>query len=86
LVSQADISYYDSRQKAEAFRLKAYLHNSLGEKAMANLEYGSSVQISPNYARAWIDWGTLCASLSPDDTNSQSESDTDSVDSTNKKN
>ena len=86
LVSQADISYYDPRQKAEVFRLKAFLHNARGEKPMANLEYGSSVQISPNYARAWVDWGTLCASLSPDDTISQSESDTDSVDSTNKKN
>lgn len=66
LVNSTNLSFFDSRQKAEMFRLKAYFHNELNEKPKSNQSYCHAVQICPNYARCWIDWGLLCASLSDD--------------------
>ena len=38
----------------------------MNEKPKSNQAYCHAVQICPTYARAWIDWGRLCASLSDD--------------------
>jgi transformation/transcription domain-associated protein len=48
------------------FRLKAYFFYELNEKPKSNQAYCHAVQICPTYARAWVDWGLLCASLSDD--------------------
>ena len=75
-VNATNISSFDSRQKAELFRLKAKSLMEMGENPKANQAYGHAVQISPNYARAWVDWGLFCASLSPDscnDSNAESQ-------------
>lgn len=71
LVNSTNLSFFDSRQKSELFRLKAHFLNELNEKPKSNQAYCHAVQICPSYARAWIDWGELCASLS-DDTRKQS--------------
>ena len=66
LLNATNLSFFDSRQKAEIYRLKAYFFNARNEKPKANQAYCHSVQICPNYARAWIDWGMLCAALTDD--------------------
>lgn len=63
LVNSTNLSYFDDRQKAEAFRLKAYFLDGCKDKPKANQAYCHAVQICPNYARAWTDWGRLCVSL-----------------------
>jgi len=64
LVNSANVSYFSDRQKAEVFRLKAYFLNELKDKPKANQAYCQAVQICPNHARSWQDWGDLCVSLS----------------------
>jgi transformation/transcription domain-associated protein len=64
LVNSANVSYFSDRQKAEVFRLKAYFLNELRDKSKANQAYCQAVQLCPNHARAWQDWGDLCVSLS----------------------
>lgn len=64
LVNSTNLSFFDSRQKAELFRLKAVFLNKLNDKPSSNQAYCNAVQICPAYARAWIDWGHLCVSLS----------------------
>lgn len=64
VVNSANVSYFSDRQKAEVFRLKAYFLNELRDKPKANQAYCQAVQICPNHARAWQDWGDLCVSLS----------------------
>jgi FAT domain len=63
LVNTTNLSYFDSSQKSELFRLKAMFLDSLGNKPKANQAYCHSVQICPSYARAWESWGALCTSL-----------------------
>lgn len=64
LVNSANVSYFSDRQKAEVFRLKAYFLNELRDKSKSNQAYCQAVQLCPNHARAWQDWGDLCVSLS----------------------
>jgi transformation/transcription domain-associated protein len=66
LANSTNITFFDFRQRAEMFRLKAHFFLGLGEKPKSNQAYCHAVQICPNYARAWIDWGKLCSSLSDD--------------------
>jgi transformation/transcription domain-associated protein len=66
LVNSTNLSYFDSQQKAEIFRLKARFFYELNEKPKSNQAYCHAVQICPTYARTWVDWGQLCASLSDD--------------------
>jgi transformation/transcription domain-associated protein len=66
LANSANITFFDFRQRAEMFRLKAHFFFKLGEKPKSNQAYCHAVQICPTYARAWIDWGKLCSSLSDD--------------------
>ena len=66
MANSANITFFDFRQRAEMFRLKAHFFFQLGEKPKSNQAYCHAVQICPTYARAWIDWGKLCSSLSDD--------------------
>ena len=66
LVNSTNLSYFDSQQKAEMFRLKAYFFYELNETPKSNQACCHAVQICPTYARAWVDWGQLCSSLSDD--------------------
>lgn len=66
LANSTNITFFDFQQRAEMFRLKAHIFFKLGEKPKSNQAYCHAVQICPTYARAWIDWGKLCSSLSDD--------------------
>lgn len=66
LTNSTNITFFDFQQRAEMFRLKAHFFFKLGEKPKSNQAYCHAVQICPTYARAWIDWGKLCSSLSDD--------------------
>mmetsp|Transcript_42172 Transcript_42172/g.63679 ORF Transcript_42172/g.63679 Transcript_42172/m.63679 type:complete len:1904 (+) Transcript_42172:2-5713(+) len=63
LVNTTNLSFFDSYQKSELFRLKAGFLASLGGRSKANQAYCHAVQICPSYARAWGCWGVLCSSL-----------------------
>lgn len=84
LVNSTNLGFFDSTQKSEMFRLKAFFYNALKEKPKSNQAYCHAVQISPTYARAWIDWGTLCASLSDDTRKQASDEKADSKELTKK--
>jgi transformation/transcription domain-associated protein len=64
LINTTNLSYFDSSQKSEIFRLKADFLESLGGKTKATQAYCHAVQLCPTYARAWTSWGGLCWSLS----------------------
>lgn len=63
LVSTTNLSFFDSLQKSEIFRLKALFLKSLGSRSKANQAFCHALQISPDNARAWHSWGELCSSL-----------------------
>ena len=63
LINTTNLSYFDSRQKSELFRLKAQFLTSLGGKSKANQAYCHAVQVCPSYSRAWVSWGGLCSRL-----------------------
>jgi hypothetical protein len=66
MVNSTNLTFFDTRQKAEMFRLKAIIYQLSNEKPKANQAFCHAVQMCPSYARTWIDWGRLCASLSAD--------------------
>ncbi len=63
LVNTTNLSYFDTNQKSELFRLKAEFLASLEGHSKANQAFCHATQICPTYARAWVSWGHLCASL-----------------------
>ena len=63
LVNTTNLSYFDSAQKSELFRLKASFLSSLGQRGKANQAYCHAVRVCPTYWKAWVEWGTLCSSL-----------------------
>jgi transformation/transcription domain-associated protein len=63
LINTTNLSFYDSAQKAEFFRLKAIFLASLRRTSKSNLAYCHSVQICPSHTKSWISWGGLCSSL-----------------------
>ena len=63
LLSTTNLSYFDSYQKSELFRIKAIFLASLGGRSKANQAHCHSAQICPGNGRAWECWGSLCLSL-----------------------
>eukprot|EP00536_Pseudo-nitzschia_multiseries_P000672 jgi/Psemu1/233891/estExt_Genewise1.C_80142 len=63
LINTTNLSYFDSLQKSELFRLKAIFLSSLRQTSKSNLAYCHSVQICPSHTKSWISWGGLCSSL-----------------------
>ena len=63
LINTTNLSYFDSSQKGELFRLKAIFLASLRRTSKSNQAYCHSVQICPSHAKSWISWGGLCSSL-----------------------
>jgi len=64
LINTTNLSFFDSRQKSELFRLKAKFLSTLGQPANANQAFCHALHVCPSYSRAWVDWGGLCSSLS----------------------
>jgi hypothetical protein len=63
MVNTTNVSFFDSEQKSELFRLKALFLNSLGGRAKSNQAFCQSLQICPTYAKSWLSWGDLCSTL-----------------------
>lgn len=63
LINTTNLSYFDSTQKSELFRLKAEFLDGLGSRSKATTAYSNSVQICPTSSRSWSSWGDLCWSL-----------------------
>lgn len=63
LINTTNLSFFNSTQKAELFRLKANFLISLGGRSKANQTYCRAIQVEPKYSKAWVSWGRLCASL-----------------------
>ena len=63
LINTTNLSYFDSSQKGELFRLKAIFLASLRRTSKSNQAYCHSVQICPSHTKSWISWGGLCSSL-----------------------
>ena len=63
LINTTNLSFFDSSQNSELFRLRALFLQSLQGRSKANQAFCHSVQICPEHARAWDSWGELCASL-----------------------
>ena len=63
MINTTNLSYFDSSQKAELFRLKAIFLASLRRTSKSNQAYCHSVQICPFHTKSWISWGGLCSSL-----------------------
>jgi transformation/transcription domain-associated protein len=63
LINTTNLSYFDSSQKSELFRLKAIFLASLRRTSKSNQAYCHSVQICPSHTKSWVSWGGLCSSL-----------------------
>jgi FAT domain/Phosphatidylinositol 3- and 4-kinase len=63
LINTTNLSFFDSSQNSEIFRLRAIFLQSLQGRSKANQAFCHSVQICPTHARAWDSWGELCSSL-----------------------
>ena len=63
LINATNLSFFDSSQNSELFRLRALFLQSLQGRSKANQAFCHAVQICPTHARAWDSWGELCASL-----------------------
>lgn len=63
LISTTNLSYFQSSQTSELYRLKGVLLESLGGRSKANRAYSYAVQMCPSYSRAWGSWGGLCSAL-----------------------
>lgn len=63
LINATNLSFFESAQKSELFRLKAIFLASLRRSSKSNQAYCHSVQICPTHAKSWVSWGGLCSSL-----------------------
>lgn len=63
LINTTNLSYFDSTQKSELFRLKAEYLDGLGSRTKSTHAYCNSIQICPTSSRSWSSWGDLCWSL-----------------------
>lgn len=63
LINATNLSFFDSSQNSELFRLRALFLQSLQGRSKANQAFCHAVQICPTHARAWDSWGELCSSL-----------------------
>ena len=63
LVNTTNLSFFDSSQKGELFRLKGTFLASLGGRSKANEAFRHAAQICPTHGRTWASWGDLCSSL-----------------------
>lgn len=57
VISNTNLVYFASQQKAEFFTLKGMFLNKLNQKDEANKAFATSVQIDLNLAKAWAEWG-----------------------------
>lgn len=57
VISNTNLVYFATQQKAEFFTLKGMFLNKLNQKDEANKAFATSVQIDLNLPKAWAEWG-----------------------------
>jgi transformation/transcription domain-associated protein len=57
VISNTNLVYFATQQKAEFFTLKGMFLSKLNQKDEANKAFATSVQIDLNLAKAWAEWG-----------------------------
>lgn len=57
VISNTNLVYFATQQKAEFFTLKGMFLSKLGQKDEANKAFATSVQIDLNLPKAWAEWG-----------------------------
>ncbi len=55
-INTTNLSYFDTTQKSELFRMKAEYLDGLGSRSKATNAYCNSVQICPTSSRSWSIW------------------------------
>ncbi|OQR96405.1 phosphatidylinositol kinase (PIK-L3) [Achlya hypogyna] len=63
LLNNTNLDYFDARQKAELFRLKALFLDALGDKTDANVAFSHCLQLCDSYGKGWLSWGQYCDAL-----------------------
>lgn len=59
VISNTNLVYFATQQKAEFFTLKGMFLNKLNQKDEANKAFATSVQIDLNLPKAWAEWGAF---------------------------
>lgn len=59
VISNTNLVYFATQQKAEFFTLKGMFLNKLNQKDEANKAFATSVQIDLNLPKAWAEWGSF---------------------------
>lgn len=57
VISNTNLVYFATQQKAEFFTLKGMFLNKLNQRDEANKAFATSVQIDLNLPKAWAEWG-----------------------------
>ncbi|RLV84171.1 Transcription-associated protein 1 [Meyerozyma sp. JA9] len=57
VISNTNLVYFATQQKAEFFTLKGMFLNKMNQKDEANKAFATSVQIDLNLPKAWAEWG-----------------------------
>ena len=63
LINTTNLSFFNSSQKGELFRLKGKFSTLLGGRSKANQMFCRAIQVCPSYSNAWASWGELCSSI-----------------------
>ncbi|KAF0701086.1 Aste57867_8383 [Aphanomyces stellatus] len=63
ILNQTNLEYFDTRQKAELFRMKGLFMDALGDKNEANQAFSHCLQICDSYGKGWLSWGQYCDKL-----------------------
>ncbi|EGV61555.1 hypothetical protein CANTEDRAFT_131106 [Yamadazyma tenuis ATCC 10573] len=59
VISNTNLVYFATQQKAEFFTLKGMFLNKLNQKDESNKAFATSVQIDLNLPKAWAEWGAF---------------------------
>ena len=57
ITRKTNFDYFDDKQKAELFRLKAVFYMELEQYAWANTVFSQAMHICDSYGKGWISWG-----------------------------
>ncbi|KAL8160447.1 hypothetical protein V2J09_001984 [Rumex salicifolius] len=60
VINSTNLEYFQTKHKAEIFRLKGDFLLKLNDCESANLEYSSAISLFKNLPKGWISWGNYC--------------------------
>ncbi|KAK1948059.1 Transcription-associated protein 1 [Phytophthora citrophthora] len=63
ILNTTNLDYFNLRQKAEMFRLKALFLEAQGSLPEANQTFSHCLQICDSYGKGWLSWGHYCYRL-----------------------